>query len=806
MKIGKAVNIEGKDMNMKIREYIKNNILILDGAMGTMIQKKGIKPGQLPEVMNITDEDIILSIHKAYIDAGAKVITTNTFGANEIKLDHSGYEPEEIITKAIDIAKRASKGKDTFIALDIGPIGQLLEPMGTLTFERAYEIFKRQVDIGTENGVDIILIETMTDLYEAKAAVLAAKENSNIPVFCTMTFEEDKRTFTGCTPLAMTTVLQGLGVDALGINCSLGPEAILPMIKEVIKYSKVPVMVQPNGGLPKVIDNIASFPLTPEEFAQYGIKFIEAGVNIVGGCCGTNDDHIKSLYNKLKDKKPVKVNIEKKSIVSTATNTIIIDKIKIIGERINPTGKKLFKEALIKNNIDYVLKEAILQVEAGANILDVNVGLPDIDEKKMMTKVVKEIQSILDVPLQIDSNKAHVIEGALRVYNGKAIVNSVNGDNKVLDEILPMVKKYGAAVIGLTLDEKGIPKTAEERLTIAEKILKRAEEHGIEKEDVYIDCLTLTAAAQQKDVMETLRAVTLVREKLKVNTVLGVSNVSFGLPNRTLLNKTFLGASLMAGLTLPIINPLDDDTMDIIRAYRVLSGEDLDSKKYLSYYGVEKNENHKQIIKTRKETLFKIIINGLKGEAKEVTLDLLKEKKPLNIVNEDIIPALDYVGESYEKGEKFLPQLIQSAETVKVAFELIKETLKKDDEVAISRGTIVLATVKGDIHDIGKNIVKILLENYGFDIIDLGKDVPIDRIVDAVKRNNIALVGLSALMTTTVKNMEETIGELRRECPCCKIMVGGAVLNREYAMNIGADYYGKDAKESVNIAKEIFKK
>jgi 5-methyltetrahydrofolate--homocysteine methyltransferase len=798
------VSLKGGMAAVELREYINSEVLVFDGAMGTMLQNMGLKSGELPETLNFSEREKIIEIHKRYIKAGAKVITTNTFGANEIKLRNSGFTVEQVISEAVNNVKEALMGSEVFIALDMGPIGELLEPMGTLSFEKAYEIFKRQVVQGVKSGVDLILIETMTDLYEAKAAVLAVKENSSLPLFCTMSFEEDKRTFTGCSAASMTMVLQGLGVDALGINCSLGPMEIEPIIDEILSISKVPVMVQPNAGLPCVCGGETVFKTSPEEFATYGRRFVEKGVKIIGGCCGTNDAHIKSLVEALIGVRTKNVQKNFSSGVCTPTKKVLMDGIKVIGERINPTGKKLFKEALRKGDIDYILREAISQVEAGADILDVNVGLPEIDETETMVNVIKEIQSILDVPLQIDSNNPEVIEKALRIYNGKAVVNSVNGEERALESILPVVKKYGAAVVGLTLDEKGIPKSAEERFNIAKRIVAKAKEYGIGIDDIYIDCLTLTAAASQKEVKETLKALSMVREKLNVKTVLGVSNVSFGLPERGLLNRTFLAAALGAGLDLPIINPMDKDMMDTVKASRVLWNEDLGASDYINYYKDAPKVRELQRIES-KENLFNVIIKGIKDEAKPSALELLKLKEPMKIVNEDIIPALDLMGERYEKGEIFLPQLIMSAETVKKAFEVINESLKESSGVCISKGKILLATVKGDIHDIGKNIVKVLLENYGFDIIDLGKDVPKEKIIEEAVSNEVNLVGLSALMTTTVKNMEDTIKALKEVNPKCKVMVGGAVLNKDYADMIGADYYAKDAKEAVSIAKTVLK-
>ncbi|KRU24570.1 homocysteine 5-methyltransferase [Clostridium sporogenes] len=789
---------------MNIKDYIKENVLIFDGAMGTMLQKLGLKISDLPEELNILEPEKIINIHRKYIEAGAKVITTNTFGANEIKLKQSKFSLESIIDKAIDNVKKAGKKEEILIALDIGPIGQLLEPMGTLRFEEAYEIFKRQIVQGQKSGADIILIETMTDLYEAKAAILAAKENTNLPVFCTMTFEKNKRTFTGCTPLSMVLTLKGLGVDALGVNCSLGPNELGDIVDEIIKYSSIPIMVQPNAGLPTVKEGKTIYNIKPKEFAAFQRSIVEKGVRIVGGCCGTTDEFIREIVYSLKDVKIKKLKENNICGVCSSTKAVLIDGVKIIGERINPTGKKLFKEALRNNDIDYILKEAISQVESGADILDVNVGLPEINEEETMKKVIKEIQSIIDTPLQIDSNNSKVIEKALRIYNGKAIVNSVNGEEEVLDSVLPLIKKYGAAVVGLTLDDKGIPKKAEERLKVAEKIVNKALKYGIRREDIFIDCLVLTASAQQEDVGETLKAVNLVKEKLNVKTILGVSNISFGLPNRELINKTFLAMSLQSGLDLPILNPNNKEMINIINAFKVLNNQDRGATNYIDIYTNETSNSKEVKIKRDNLTLKEIVIKGIKEEAYSKTKELLKEREELSIINEELIPALDEVGDKYEKGIIFLPQLIQSAETVKKAFTAIKEKLREDNSPKISKGKILMATVKGDIHDIGKNIVKVILENYGFDIIDLGKDVEAEKIVEEVKKNNIKLVGLSALMTTTVNSMKDTIKILKESGMDCKVFVGGAVLNEEYAKMINADYYAKDAKKAVDIAKGFF--
>lgn len=789
---------------MDIRTFLKEEILVCDGAMGTMLQDRGLKTGELPEVLNINSPEKIVEIHREYIDAGARMITTNTFGANERKLKDTDFTVEEIIDAGVENAKEAVGDSGAFIALDIGPLGELLEPLGTLAFDEAYKFFKRQVVQGVKSGADLILIETMTDLYEAKAVVLAAKENSNLPVFCTLSFDENMRTFMGCSVDSMVMVLQGLGVDALGVNCSLGPKELAPIIDRILEISKVPVIVQPNAGLPETFNGATVYDFSPEAFGDYGYEFAQKGVRIIGGCCGTNANHIRCLADKIRDIKVQERCYSPFSGVCTPTKTVIIDEIKVIGERINPTGKKAFKEALKNGDMDYILNEAIEQVEAGADILDVNVGLPEIDEEKTMVRVIKEIQSILNVPLQIDSNDPKVIESGLRVYNGKAIVNSVSGEDKSLDTILPLVKKYGAAVVGLTLDEKGIPAKAEERFKIAEKIVSRAMEYGIDREDIYIDCLTLTAAAQQEAVKETIKALRLVKQRLGVKTILGVSNISFGLPNRDLLNRTFLVASLTAGLDLPIINPMAEDMMGTIKAFRVLWEEDRGANEYLKTYNIQNTENQisKQVVD---ENLFDIVVQGMREEARGATSKLIQEKEPLKIIDEDIVPALDLVGEQYENGTIFLPQLIQSAETVKEAFKVIKKKLGRGSNAQLSKGKIVLATVKGDIHDIGKNIVKVLLESYGFEVVDLGKDVSVERIVDEAIKNKVKLVGLSALMTTTVKNMEETIKALREAYPSCKVMVGGAVLTQEYADMICADFYAKDAKEAVAIAKQVLR-
>ena len=791
---------------VELREKLQKGFLFFDGAMGTYLQEEGLKLGELPEAYNIEKPEIIAGIHKKFIDAGSDIITTNTFGANGLKLEESEYSVEELIESAVKIARNAA-GSEKYVALDIGPIGKLMEPTGILSFEKAYELFKQQVIAGEKAGCDLFLIETISDIYEAKAAILAIKENSELPVFCTVSFQEDGRTLMGTDPLTMVTVLEGLGIDALGVNCSLGPKELLPIVEEILKYASIPVMVQPNAGLPKMKDGKTVFDIDSDTFADYMEKMAQAGVRVLGGCCGTKDEFIRKTVervSKLEAKELVKKDT---TVISSSVQSVVFDEVRVIGERINPTGKKKFKEALKNHDIDYILGQAIEQNEGGADLLDVNVGLPEIDETAVMVEVIKELQTILPLPLQIDSSSPEVIEAGARIYNGKPLINSINGKLEVMEDILPIVKKYGACVIGLTLDENGIPSKAEERFEIAKKIVDKAAEYGIDKKDIFIDCLVLTASAQQAEVMETLKALTMVKEKLGVKTALGVSNVSFGLPNRPILNRTFLAMAMQAGLDAPIMNPNTEEMMQTVFAYKVLANQDVDSEKYIARYGnqIKADTGAKSVSAGAEKDLKEIVIKGLKEEAKAKTKELIKVETGLDIVKNYLIPALDIVGKRFEKGEIFLPQLIQSAETVKKAFEVIKEKLEADGEEKISKGKVILATVKGDIHDIGKNIVKVVLENYGFDIIDLGKDVPIEKVVETAKKEGVQLVGLSALMTTTVISMKDTIEALKKEGVPCKVFVGGAVLNQEYADMIGADYYAKDAQESVKIAQEFFK-
>lgn len=796
-------------MLVEIREYLKDHILIFDGAMGTMLQKEGLPIGDNPEIFGIKNPHKLLKIHKKYLEAGSNVLTTNTFGCNELKVNKLGYTVEEVIDRAVSIAKQAieesDKSKPRFVALDIGPIGEMLEPMGTLSFDRAYEIFKRQAIQGEKSGADLIIIETMMDLYEAKAAVLAAKENTNLPVICTMTFDENGRSFTGCLPEAMVATIEGLGVDALGVNCSLGPKQLLPIVKTITELANVPVIVQANAGLPVIKEGQAVYEMNDEEFFQ-GVKdFVDLGVSIIGGCCGTNETFIKKIcdnIDKLQKKEPKR---RKSTIVCSAAKYIDIQGPTIVGERLNPTGRQPLIDAYVSGNNDYVINLALEQSNEGSEILNVNVGVPDLDEERAMKRVIKGIQEVVDVPLQLDSSNVKALEAGLRYYNGRTIVNSVNGKEKSLETILPIVKKYGACVVGLTLDENGIPSTAEGRFNIAKKIVERAEQYGIKRQDIFIDCLSLTVSAQQDEAMETIKAIKMVKENLGCKTILGVSNISFGIPNRKALNNTYLNLALGAGLDLAIINTEDRTMVESIDAYKVISNMDKGCLDYIEKFKFVSNDNK---TKERKNydnlTLEDAIERGLKEEAKDLTLKILESHDEHFVLDKVLIPALDVVGTKYDKGELFLPQMIQAAETVKVSLNIIKERLSKNNNTS-SKGKIIVATVQGDIHDIGKNIVKIMLENYGYEVIDLGKDVPIEEVVKRAKEENIQLIGLSALMTTTVENMKKTIKALKENNINARVFVGGAVVTEEYAQKINADYYSKDAKSAVEIAKINFK-
>ncbi|WP_297958622.1 homocysteine S-methyltransferase family protein [uncultured Ruminococcus sp.] len=777
------------------------SFVFLDGGMGTMLQAHGIKTEHIPELLNITAPEAIMNIHRLYIESGADIIYANTFGANRFKLANSGHTVEEIVSAGVENAKKAAAGR-ALVALDMGPIGQLLEPAGTLKFEEAYEVYKELVLAG--KAADVIVIETMTDLYEVKAAVLAAKENSDKPVLVTMTFEENMRTFTGVSPECMVAVLEGLGADAVGVNCSLGPEELFPVLDRIFALTTLPVIAKPNAGLPDPVTN--EYSVGPQDFADSAVKLAKAGVTVFGGCCGTTPQHISAVIGALSGMERQPRKIVRASIACSAVNCVNINQPRVIGERINPTGKKRFKEALLAHDVDYILGQAVEQIHAGAEILDVNVGLPGIDEKEMMVTAVKAIQSICDTPLQLDSTIPEVLEAGLRVYNGKPVVNSVNGEDDSLDTILPIVKKYGASVVGLTLDKGGIPKTADGRFAIAEKILRRAMEYGIPREDVFIDCLTLTASAEQDGVMETLNALRRVKTELGLNTVLGVSNISFGLPNRELITRTFLTMALHSGLTLPIINPNIEGIIGAVRAYRLLAGIDRNSADFISIYAQDDSAPKAAAPAQDKGApdIMYAVENGLKNQAVKAAEELMYTVDPMEIINGYLIPALDNAGAKFEKGKIFLPQLILTAEAAQACFEVIKTRLSAANSESVSKGKVVLATVHGDIHDIGKNIVKVLLDSYGFTVIDLGKDVPPETIVEAAIQHKVSLVGLSALMTTTLGAMAETIRQLNEKYPECKTVVGGAVLTASYAEQINADYYAKDAKQTVDIASKVY--
>ena len=791
---------------LKTRDYI-----IFDGAMGTMLQAAGMKMGETPEVLNITRPELLVSIAEQYFNAGSDVVYANTFGANRYKLEECGRSVEELVTAGIANAKKARDAvkPDGLVALDVGPIGQLLEPTGVLSFEEAYDMYAEIVKAGAAAGADLVVFETMTDLLDVKAAVLAAKENSDLPIVATMTFEQNMRTFTGCAISSMALTLTGLGVDAIGVNCSLGPKELEPVVEELVKWTNLPIVVKPNAGLPDPETNL--YNVTAAQFADFMKDLRKYGIKIFGGCCGTNPEFIRELSEMLKrEGNPAAPHKYIPGAVCSATSTVVVDEPRIIGERINPTGKKLFKEALLRHDMDYILGQALEQISGGADILDVNVGLPGIDEREMMIDTVKSLQAVVDVPLQIDSTIPEVLEAALRVYNGKPLVNSVNGEEESLNNVLPLVKKYGAGVIGLALDKDGIPKKAEDRVAIAKKIMDRAVAIGIPKEDIYIDCLTLTASAEQEGVMETLKALHTVKNELGLKTVLGVSNISFGLPNRVLVNHIFLTMALTNGLDLAIINPNIPEMTGAVRAYKLLANIDKNSVDYIKNYGAMPNVSKIDPSKKEKkdgnytgDDLFYAVEKGLKNEGAEITEALLKTMDSMEIVNQVLIPALDKIGAEFEKGTLFLPQLIMAASVTQAAFEVIRKHMVMSDNAPVSKGKIVIATVKGDVHDIGKNIVKVLLENYGYDVIDLGKDVEYQTVVDAIRDNDVKLCGLSALMTTTLVSMKETIALIRENNLDCKVMVGGAVLTPEYAKEIDADFYAKDAKESVDIAKRV---
>lgn len=791
--------------------FDRRQYVFLDGGMGTQLQKRGLKPGQKPELAALEMTDILTAIHAEYAAAGANLLLANTFGANARKLAGTGYTVQQVVAASLDCAHKAARSSGALVGLDIGPLGELLAPAGTLPFEEAYAAFAEIVRAGVQAQADFVFLETMTDLYELKAAILAAKENSQLPVFVSMSFESRGRTFTGCTVESYGVTAAGLGADAIGINCSLGPAEILPFAQRLCRTvpAQIPVFVKPNAGLP---NPDGSYNLDADEFAREMQAYASTGISMVGGCCGTTPEYIAKLHQTFAPLAPAQKIPLRRSCLCTPVRFVEVNGITVVGERINPTGKKRLQQALREGDSDYPCAQAVAQAEAGAEVLDVNAGLPGIDEAATLERLVQDLQAVTDLPLQLDSSQPEALSRALRVYNGKPIVNSVNGEQKTLDEILPLCKKYGAAVVGLTLDEHGIPNSAEGRLAIAQKIVAAATAAGIPKEDIYIDCLTLTASAQQEGTQQTLEALARCKRELGVRTVLGVSNISFGLPCRGYLNTTFLTMAMTAGLDLAIMNPNTPEMMAAVRAYRVLTAQDVQSADYVAAYAdvqIQTQQVNKTVAPTQAsaaagDALFEAVRRGLKAEAHAAAEAALQDKEPLEAVNTSLIPALDVVGDGFEKGTIFLPQLLQAATAAQAAFEVIKAKIAAQGQPqTAAKGKIVVATVKGDVHDIGKNIVRVILENYGYDVLDLGRDVPPERVVEAVRTTGAKLVGLSALMTTTVPNMKATIEALHQAKLDCQVWVGGAVLTPSYAKEIGADFYCKDAKASADLAKRI---
>ena len=787
---------------MTIREEIGKRILFFDGGMGTLLQEQGLQAGELPETWNLKNPEPIIQIHKEYLAAGADIILANTFGANRFKY---GEDLEKIVTAGVANAKKAvaESGKKAYVALDIGSTGKLLKPMGTLDFEEAVGVFAEIIRAGEKAGADLILIETMSDTYELKAAVLAAKENSTLPIMATVIFDESKKMLTGASPQVVVSLLEGLGVDALGINCGLGPKQMKEIVKELLKYASIPVIVNPNAGLPRSENGKTVFDVGAEEFAEDMEEIVTMGAWFAGGCCGTTPAHIQAMVEKCKEITPVPITPKNYTFVTSYSTAVELGgRPVIIGERINPTGKSKFKQALRDHNIDYILEEGVKQEDSGAHILDVNVGLPEIDEAAMMETIVYELQSIMPIPLQIDTTNMEAMERALRIYNGKPMINSVNGKAEIMEQVFPLVKKYGGVVVGLALDEDGIPDTTEGRLAIAEKIYQTGEKYGISRKDIVIDALVMTMSTNNESAKITLDTVKEITAR-GGKTVLGVSNISFGLPQRELINAAFFTMAMNNGLSAGIINPNAKAMRQAYDTFCVLGGYDAQCMNYIENYAVTDAPNAAAKPAAAKLNLTDSIIKGLKDQAYRATEEELKTKEPMEIINGELVPALDVVGQGFEKGTMFLPQLLMSAEAAKAGFEAIRQYVQSHGEAQEKKATIVIATVKGDIHDIGKNIVKVLLENYGYEVIDLGKDVPPEKIVETVVDKHAPLVGLSALMTTTVVNMEESIKELHKEAPWCKIMVGGAVLTQEYADMIGADFYGKDAMQSVYYAERL---
>lgn len=790
---------------MKITDFIENNIVLLDGGMGTLLQERGLSAGEMPELWNISKPEEIREIHKAYLDVGSNVIITNTFGANSLKF--SSGELEKIISSAVENARYAienTKGnQNKWVALDIGPTGRMLKPLGDLDFEDAVRIFSEVVRLGASCGVDLVFIETMSDSLETKAALLAAKENCTLPVFVSNAYGEDGKLMTGASPLTMIAMLEGMGADAIGVNCSLGPKAMASVIDEYKKYSSLPIILKPNAGLPRTENGVTIYDLSAKDFAEDVISMTDRGVRAIGGCCGTTPEYIAFLAEKSREFIPDKIEKKTETLVSSYTHAVNLSgSFTVIGERINPTGKPRFREAIKSGDMDIVIREAVGQQDAGADILDVNLGIPGIDEPRALCEAVCRIQEICDLPLQIDSADPVAMEAALRRYNGKAMINSVNGKRESIDSVLPLAKKYGGVVVALTLDENGIPKTAAERLAIAKTILFEAERYGIEKKNIVFDPLAMAVSADRNAAKETLLALRLIKDELGCKTSLGISNISFGLPGREYLNCAFLDMALGEGLSAAIMNPYAKTADPIPEAKRALLGEDEGFVDFISF--IDGAEQTGDVSKNQAEVdLKKAIIKGLKDEAAALTKKALLTEKPLDIVNSEIIPALDTVGEGYEKKRTYLPALLMSAEAAGAAFECIKSAMPKGE--TNTKCSVVLATVRGDIHDIGKNIVKLILENYGFSVTDLGKDVPPEKIADEVDRLNAKVLGLSALMTTTLPAMAETVKLVKDRVPLCKIMVGGAVLTEEYAREINADFYGKDALSAAKFAENVNK-
>ena len=793
---------------MNIRDLLGKQRLYFDGGMGTLLQSAGLSAGELPEIWNLTHAETVKNIHLDYFNAGSNIVSTNTFGANSLKFDNL----EEIIAAAVKNAKDAAKEcgrEDCFTALDVGPLGKMLEPLGDMSFERAVELFSETVSLGAKHGADLIIIETMNDSYETKAAVIAAKESCELPVFVSNVFDENKKLMTGADPMAMIAMLEGLRVDAIGMNCSLGPKQMLSVAEEYISYASLPLIVQPNAGMPRTERGKTVFDITADEFADYAVKMAELGVSVLGGCCGTTPEYIKKVVEKTKDipyKAPESKNI---TMVSSYTHAVEIGRVPVlIGERINPTGKSKFKQALRDNNIAYIINEGVSQQEKGVHILDVNVGLPEIDEDKMLVTAVKELQSVLDLPLQLDSVKASSLEKAMRIYNGKPLINSVNGKQESMDAILPLVQKYGGTLIALTIDENGIPETARGRCEIAERIVNECKRYGIEKKDIIVDPLAMTVSSDDQSGKITLESVRLIKEKLGLKTSLGVSNISFGLPDRENINALFTALAFGAGLDCAIMNPYSVAMMRSYHTYLALTGKDTNCMNYIEFADSHKTEpavvtaQKKAEEKTEVSALQRAIIKGIKSEAYCEAKVSLTQKDALRVINEEIVPALDTVGKQFEEKRMYLPSLLMSAEAASKAFEAVKEAMPEGKSE--SKGRIILATVKGDIHDIGKNIVKTLLENYGYDVIDLGKDVAPEAVLEKAKAENIKLVGLSALMTTTTEAMAETVRLINENLPETATVVGGAVLTKEFAKMIGASYYAKDAMDTVRFAEEFF--